>query len=333
MTQVFNDGVVLSTIYNSADVTKIVTLSTSTMTSGVTSSLVWSGAASVMTFPSGTSTVATTTLAQTMTNKTLNDATNDVRANRLATSVAGSPVTITLSVPVAGQALLTTSATAAAYTTMNLAQILTIGNTTGSTNMQFTGSAQLVLTTTNNIITSSPTVTLAIKAGDSVAPNSSGAAVTITGGTATGNGNGGTITIITGKVGTGTAGSIVLDSDTNGTGASTNGAIELKGHLVCDYSGLPSIARVAGAGVFSISPDSNDTSGNISAGPGTTVRVTYSKRYAGSSTRVIWSFTGDTGAGNLSDKFGIVNDSGSFFEFSNGSSSRTVAVNYWVTQR
>jgi hypothetical protein len=339
MTQVFAEGVVIPTLFDGADVTKKVTLSTTGITSGVTHQLTWSGAASVMTFPSGTSVVAALSLVQTMTNKTftsstMDDSTNVVRATKLATSVGGSPVVITLSVPVAGQTLLATSGTAMAYTTIDLAKILTIGATSGGTNIQMTGGSDLVLTTSASIITSLETIPVTIKAADSVSANTSGAVVTIDGGQATGTGNGGSITLTAGKVGTGTSGSIILDVNSPASGASTYGSIDLRGHLKCDYAGLPTISRASGVGAISISPDSNDTSGNASVGPNTVLRVTFFRPYpAGTNVRVIPGITTDAGANALADKWGVINDTATFFDFSNGTASRTLAFNYFVIQR
>lgn len=334
MTQVFAEGVVIPTIYDAADVSKRVILSTVGITTGVTHQLTWSGAASSLTFPNGTATLVGNTLAQTITTKTftssvMDDATNTVRATKLATS--GTPVTITLSVPVANQALLTTSATAAAYTTMDWAKILTIGATSGGTNVQLTGGSDLVLTTNTSAITSLETVPVTIKAADAVSANTSGANVSVTGGTATGSGNGGSISIITGKVGTGTSGGITLDVDVNALGASSFGNIDLRGHLSSDYPGLPTVSRVGGAGAVSISPDSNDTSGNVGVGPNTTVRVTFFRPYQ-NNVRVFASITTDAGPGALTDKFGVIADTSARFDYQNNS-GRTLAFNYLVIQR
>lgn len=334
MAEVIAEGAVIPRIYDQADVSKQVVLSTAGMSPGTVSQLTWSGTSSSMTFPSGSSTVATTTLNQTITTKTftscvLDDASNTVRATKLATS--GTPVTITLSLPVVNQALLTTSATAAAYTTLDWARILTIGAVSGGTNVQLTGGSQLILTTSSSIITSLQTVPVTIKAADSVSANTSGAGVNITGGNATGNGNGGSISISAGKVGTGTSGGITLDVDTNASGASSYSNIDLRGHLASVYPGLPTVSRVSGAGAISISPDSNDTSGNVGVGSNTVVRVTFSRPYQGN-VRVFWSITTDTGAGALSDKFGVIADTPSRFDFTN-TSARNIAFNYLVIQR
>jgi len=68
----------------------------------------------IMTFPTAAQTIAGLTSAQTFTNKTITDSTNNVTANGLrsaTTTVAVSPATA----PVAGQALIATSSTAATW--------------------------------------------------------------------------------------------------------------------------------------------------------------------------------------------------------------------------
>ena len=91
-------------------------------TTGLTSTIAWAPTSGrTATIPDATDTFVMLATAQTITNKTIDDTTNIVRATKLATS--GSPVVInSASPPTTGQVLTATGATAASWqtpTTMN----------------------------------------------------------------------------------------------------------------------------------------------------------------------------------------------------------------------
>jgi hypothetical protein len=287
-------GIINPPLWDSADPSKGLTFDFSAMATATRHTLVFDTVAATnitSTFPNTASdTIVMNAVAATLTNKTMTSNTNNLLARGLfVNSGAASVSSFVAAVPSANQVLKTNSTTTMTYVTQNLATTLVDGNSSGNTNLQMTGTGNIVLTTTNNAIISSPSVLLNILAGNSTVAAVAGGSLELDAGDGLTTGAGGNVSIAAGKSPSGAGGSIFLSA---GTGPTANGFINFQGFPYSSNIGTPTLT--GGGGSCTLAVGSTNYAGGVSQiQNGTTCTITYSTAMAvGKRSRVFLTLVG-----------------------------------------
>lgn len=322
-------GIINPPIWDVADPSKALTFDLSTMATGTRHTLIFDTIASTnitSTFPNITSdTVVMNATAATLTNKTMTSNTNNLLARGLfVNSGAASVSSFAAAVPSANQVLKTSSTTTMSYVTQNLATTLVDGNSSGNTNLQMTGTGNIVLTTATNLLTSTASIALGIQAGNAIVAAAVGGDVNITGGKAQTTGGGGSVNIVSGDSPSGIAGDISLFT---GTGLN-RGFIIFQGLPYAASTGTPVVS--GGGGATLVAGSTNFIGGISSVANGSTATLTFSPAMAaGKRAWVFLTLTGITAT--TPPIFRVASDSNTAFTISNTTGSAGVlSFNYWV---